>query len=151
MIIIKAIFSKKILLLTGLSFWFSLSFAQNSRDAVASSVIVLRAEDDLPGSKPAWVYVDGMKECSLTAGQHMILSPSIGEHTFFVSFSAKRKLKARENETAFSIKCEAGKTMYLHIVSNPANRKNVSCTPIVESSAKKLLQDSKMRDCPSKK
>jgi hypothetical protein len=141
---------KRLLLFAGMFFSLLISFGQTSKEPLPS-VILLRAEGDSPGNKPVWIYQDGAKICSILPGQHISLSPSPGEHTFFVSFSAKRKLKARENETAFSIKCEAGKTMYLHIVSNPANRKNVSCTPIVESSAKKLLQDSKMRDCPSKK
>ena len=146
-----AILNKKFILAIGVAFWFSLSFGQNRHVSASSSVIVLRAEGDAPGSKPAWIYVDGKRECGLTAGRHLLLSRDSGEHAFFVSFSAKRKLTAREQEAAISVKCEAGKTMYLHVVSNPANRKSISCTPIVESSARKLLQASKVADCQAKK
>ncbi len=140
----------RLLLFTGMFFSLTLSFGQTSKEPVPS-VILLRAEGDSRGNKPVWIYQDGAKICSVLPGQHISLSPSSGEHAYFVSFSEKRNLKAKETEAAISVKCEPGNTLYFHIVSNPANRKNVSCTPIVEISAKKLLQASKIRDCKTKK
>lgn len=141
-----AILKKRILLCLGLSLWFISSFGQSP----ASNIIVLRPEGDLMGDKPVWIYADGKKVCSVIAGQHIQLNQPAGEHAFFVSFSGQNKLKSKQRAEAVSITCSADKTIYLLIVSNPANRKYVSCAPIVEDSAEKLLLKSSKRDCAVK-
>ena len=138
-----AIFGKRICLCLGLSLWFLTSFGQSP----APEIILLRPEGDLMGDKPVWIYIDGKKVCSVTAGQHIQLKQPAGEHAYFVSFSAQKKLKPKQSAEAVSVTCTADKTTYLLIVSNPANKKSVSCAAIVEDSAEKLLLNSRKQDC----
>jgi hypothetical protein len=140
----KSTTKKRIILCLGLSLWFFSSFAQS----MATGIVVLRPEGDLMGDKPVWIYADGKKICSVTAGQHTHLNLPAGEHAFYVSFSGRNKLK--QNSGAVFIACATDRTNYLLIVSNPANRKSVSCAPIVEGSAEKLLLKSSKRDCTAK-
>jgi hypothetical protein len=99
------------------------------------------------GDKPVWIYADGKKMCSVTAGQHIQLMQPLGEHAFYVSYSGKKKLKAKQMAEAVSVACSAEKTTYLLIVSNSANKKSVSCAAIVGDSAEKLLLNSRKQDC----
>ncbi len=138
-----AICKKRILLSLGLSLWFISSFGQSP----AARIVVLRSSEDFMGDKPVWIYADGKKICSVTAGQHIQLNQPAGEHTFYVSYSGKNKLTPKQTAEAVSVACAAEKTTYLLIVSNPANKKSVSCAAIVEDSAEKLLLNSRKHDC----
>ena len=102
------------------------------------------------GNKPVWIYVDGKRICNVSAGQHVSMKTSAGEHTFHVSFSGKPNLKTKEKEAAISESCSSDQTAYILVVSNPANRKAVSCAPIIGNSAEKLLLKSKQQDCRGK-
>lgn len=136
-------FKKRILLFLGLSWWFISSFGQSP----VANIIILRSSEDFMGNKPVWIYADGKKICSVTAGQHIQLKQPVGEHTYYVSYAAKNKLKPKQMAEAVSVACAAEKTTYLLIVSNPANKKSVSCAAIVENSAEKLLLNSRKHDC----
>lgn len=139
----RTMFQKRILLCLGLSLWFLSSIGQSP----TARIVVLRSSDDFMGDKPVWIYADGKKICSVTAGQHIQLMQPLGEHAFYVSYSGKNKLKAKQMAEAVSVACSAEKTTYLLIVSNPANKKSVSCAAIVEDSAEKLLLNSRKQDC----
>ncbi len=142
----KTMFKKRILLFLGLSLLFSISFGQSP----TADIVVLRTEEDFMGGKPVWIFADGKKICSITAGQHIQLKEPAGEYVFYVSFSGRNKLKNKQKAEAVSVSCSAEKTTYLLIVSNPANSKSVSCAPIVKSSAEKLLLTSRKQDCNAK-
>lgn len=143
-------FNKPFLLCLGLFLWFSSSFGQPPSGASAANIIFIRTEGDFMGNKPVWIYVDGKRTCNVSAGQHVLMKTSAGEHTFHVSFSGKPNLKTKDKEAAISVSCSADQTAYLLVVSNPANRKSVSCAPIITNSAEKLLLKSSKRDCTPK-
>lgn len=143
-------YSKNLIPFLGLFLWFSSSFGQPPSGTSTANIIFIRTEGDFMGNKPVWVYVDGKRICNVSAGQHASMKTSVGEHTFHVSFSGKPNLKTKEKQAAISVSCSSDQNAYLLVVSNPANRKSVSCAPIVEGSAEKLLLKSSKRDCTVK-
>lgn len=145
-----AVFKKKFISYLGLFIWFLWSFGQPPSGASAANIIFIRTEGDFMGNKPVWIYIDGKRVCNVSANQHVSMKTSAGEHTFQVSFSGKPSLKTKEKESAISVSCSADQNAYFLVVSNPANRKAVSCAPIIGSSAEKLLLKSNKCDCIKK-